>query len=726
MSELLWNSAIHVTPAKIIAVLESTFLAKSTEKSQDNIESPTSVTHAQKSETMRRVLGLDGSSILGKFQQATNFPAVNTLLRSGSKDYPPGLGNWDNSCYQNSIIQGLASLPSFSAFLRHTDPSHSSNSTKAALSDVFEKLRHEANLGSIVWTPAQLKSMSSWQQQDAQEYFSKLMDEVEKETTITYPGKIEHSGLATIKSISPGSTQSLSSGLETTEAEHSSTAETWRGSKNLHDGSQAVVRNPFEGLLAQRVGCLKCGFVEGLSLIPFNCLTLPLGKQWLYDIRSCLDEYTTLEPINGVDCTKCTLLHTKSQLDKLRSQFQGEPVRELQASAPLVTEALRASVQERLDAVNNALEEKDFSDNTILKKCQISTKGKISSTKTRQAVIARTPKSLAIHINRSVFDEMTGMLSKNHADVKFPLRFSLGSWCLGARSDPVITDNHAEQWNTIPSESMLPDDITDQENLSSDFYELRAALTHYGRHENGHYICYRKHNSPLNIVNNDPQETATSWWRFSDEDVSPVTQDNVLAQGGVFMLFYEKVDEPSPIPERDPAQTQQVTSESTSVMVESSSTEEKATERTTNDQTVVETAAMDTANEDNATSKITGPPAVRLTDSISPGLTDHGPSEPEQNLSATTHPATNRSTTLSSSTTADNPLPTDTPPSSSPSTEEPDSDPAPSIPPLLLDSHPDHRVSYTSSMRTATPRSSRGRKGLGRVGSSSSSMVTAN
>ncbi|KAL8717836.1 MAG: hypothetical protein Q9225_004959 [Loekoesia sp. 1 TL-2023] len=753
MSELLWNSAIYATPTRIISTLESTLLPRTSEKTRDDAEQSNSITHAQKSETMRRVLGLDGTGMLSKLQRPRSLPAVKTLLKSGSKESPPGLGNWDNSCYQNSIIQGLASLPSFSSFLQRTNPDDPSKSTKAALKDIIERLKQEANLGTIVWTPAQLKSMSSWQQQDAQEYFSKLMDEVEKETTRSITGEGAHSGLAAIQDTSSDSTKFSSDGVDPVEEKRPPSPKARLNLSQLPDELQSVIaRNPFEGLLAQRVGCLKCGFVEGLSLIPFNCLTLPLGKHWLYDIRSCLDEYTALEPINGVDCAKCTLLQSKIQLEKLQSQFMDETAQELQASAPLVTEALKASVEERLAAVNDALENKDFSDNTILKKCQISQKSKVSSTKTRQAVIARAPKSLAIHINRSVFDEMTGMLSKNYADVRFPLRFSLASWCLGLRSRANEGGDDTEHWNTTPSESMLTDDIADDRRTDSNMYELRAALTHYGRHENGHYICYRRHETGTTVDSKDPEGNDKSWWRFSDEDVSPVSEDNVLAQGGVFMLFYERIDEPPLISKSDPSSIEGLILKTTSGEADPPRVKGAAHELNGKDQPLPVQAREETdaQDEDEATSTISFPDWT--TGTLTPDPTTHKLSNPEQpsvevqgTESVPDPPPTDPKTTDTSSTTAPDPEPpsfeaqgtestvpdppatvattTDTPSTSPPEEPEPDHDLSPSLPHQTLQ-QTDHRPSFSPSMRTATPRSGRGNKGIGQV--SSSSMVTAN
>ncbi|KAL8802743.1 MAG: hypothetical protein Q9223_006501 [Gallowayella weberi] len=577
MSELLWNSAVSATPSRLIAAIESTLLPARTEQDMSDARRSDTKTHAQKSDVMRRVLGLNNNSIFSKFQQAKSLPAVGTILRSKLNDKPPGLGNWDNSCYQNSVIQGLASLPSFAAFLDSASSHHPSTSTKAALKDIVEKLKDPANLGGMFWTPAPLKSMSSWQQQDAQEYFSKLMDEVEKETIQIKASKVGHAGLAALQILPSGQAKASAVGLNKSPKPETQLPKETQALRRLPDEVQSIMaRNPLEGLLAQRVGCLKCGFVEGLSLIPFNCLTLPLGKQWLYDIRSCLDEYTTLEPINGVNCARCTLLQTKIQLEKLQAQFLDDTGEGLQSSAPMVSEVLRDSVKERLSAVTEALDSEDFADNTILKKCQISPKARVSSTKTRQAVIARAPESLAIHINRSVFNEMTGVLSKNYADVRFPLRFSLAPWCLGGQLGS--QDDTMEHWNTDPAESMLAEDIgvEEDEHTGPRGYELRAALTHYGRHENGHYICYRQHQPSADGKSKNLERHEESvWWRFSDEDVSSVSEEDVLARGDVFMLFYERVASPSsPAPTEPAIIKQQPIAELTTVNITSVPTEE--------------------------------------------------------------------------------------------------------------------------------------------------------
>ena len=243
-------------------------------------------------------------------------------------------------------------------------------------------------------------------------------------------------------------------------------------------------------------------------------------------LAECLDEYTKLEPIEGVECGKCTLLRTQDLLSTIQERMQDAPE----------DDPVRKTTAERLAAVSEALEEEDYEDKTLLQKCKIPPNSRVSSTKSRQAVIARPPKSLAVHFNRSLFDEYTGELKKNHAEVRFPKILDLGPWCLG--SSGATDDASIEQWLLNPGKPMIATS-TRQSRLRGPLYELRAVVTHYGRHENGHYICYKKHPTPVTDEKGDRKE---QWWRLSDDDVMKVSEENVLGQGGVFMLFFDSIE----------------------------------------------------------------------------------------------------------------------------------------------------------------------------------------
>ncbi|MCJ1224298.1 hypothetical protein MMC12_000943 [Toensbergia leucococca] len=710
---------------------------------EENLEKTRPQKHAIKSEALRRIFRLDGPNILTTFQRARTLSGMNNLFQDTSTDSLPGLGNWDNSCYQNSIIQAFASLPSLLTFLRHTG--HASNvgeprSTGYALKDTILELNAASNAGKKLWTPAELKSMSSWQQQDAQEYFSKVLDEVEKETSTGVKQKLRSTGLAGIASLGfdprtseVGAGDGISNVIKAAPQKESVLL-----NQLPTELASIIAKNPFEGLLAQRVGCLQCGFVEGLSLIPFNCLTVPLGKHWMYDVRTCLDDYTVLEPIKGVECAKCTLLRNKMQLERLLYQPQDQASTDVIATAPRLLGALRSSIEERLEAVGIALDEDDFAENTLLKKCQIPANSRVSTTKSRQAVVARAPTCLAIHVNRSLFDETTGVQRKNFAEVRFPNTLDLSPWCLGDQPPLDAGEEGAETWNVDPSTSML---VEEQDKIPGEkgllhrkMYQLHAVITHYGRHENGHYICYRKRPQPFSPSNDSvssAEAAVDTWWCLSDDEVTKVSERMVLGQGGVFMLFYERIQLPA-VPEPFTKHTES-TSEQPLV---------SATEAETGLPDHTGTQNHDTIETDGTRTPVIKDP-LSATSSMAPllpfpfsGPASGNPMSPPQTPLPTTTdlapPALDSPPNHTNSTTSLTFIPLPRPPTiASPlsiSSSSTSSLPIPSSPPQPTDPAQEPRKP-NPPMRTAGPRNARSRGSVSRAGNAmggAGAMVEAN
>lgn len=549
-------------------------LHMATEKLGEILPGTAAADDAQNTETqnggnmLSRTFGLNGTSLLQK-----GVRGVAGALSKVSSDVPPGLGNWDNSCYQNSVIQGLASLPSLRTYLSETTaeyPNLGVETTNGALADMLTKLNDPKNHGQNFWIRGKLKSMSTFQQQDAQEYYSKILDaldnEVKKEATKRRPSESWKDATKVVaEGLEKGPEDAISSSTEDQDSESTSP-------------KPKVKPNPLDGLLAQRVGCIKCGYVEGLSLIPFNCVTVSLGRNNAYDIGECLDEYTSLEHIEGVECAKCTLLKNKATL------------------APLAERA--PAFAERLQAVEEALENDNFDDKTLVKKFNILKKNWTQSTKSRQAVIARPPKSLVLHVNRSIFDEMTGAMYKNTASVAYPKVLDLGNWCLGS-------DAEGEAWPRDPTKSMLLSHAQSSEE-SPYQYRLRAAVTHYGSHGNGHYVCYRPHAyKPATDTENKEEKKGEQWWRFSDDSVYAITESQAH-QSNIFMLFYERIDESTPLIDEPEVAIPETTASEENVPLPSVETESElpATDGT------ADTVPLPAEDEDASDERSTEPIAV--------------------------------------------------------------------------------------------------------------------
>ncbi|OAL46434.1 cysteine proteinase [Pyrenochaeta sp. DS3sAY3a] len=490
---------------------------------------------------MGSIFGLNPGALLQK-----GVRGVAGALSMGPSDVPPGLGNISMSCYQNSVIQGLASLPSLHDYLAKVISEHTSltsDSTNDALFEMISKLNNPDNRGQNFWIRGKLKSMSVFQQQDAQEYYSKVLDALDEEVKKAASSK-RRSSVSWVEA-----TKSLAD--PPVAGSDQDNAATEEGSKVSPPSEQPFVQpNPLDGLLAQRVGCVACGYSEGLSLIPFNCVTVSLGTSFQYDIHERLDDYTMLEYIDGVECAKCTLLKLKNTLTPLASQKPG------------------TQFETKLNAVLEVLDEEDFEDKTLIKKLNIPKKNWIQSRKSKQVVVARAPKSLVLHVNRSSFNEMTGESYKNSAYVSYPKVLDFGNWCLGNQpSGSQHPDISMEEWPRDPGESMLPQREDEEMSTSQFQYRLRAAVTHYGTHGNGHYVCYRPHpglTRPTKEIDDKDEEQESEeaqkeqWWRFSDDSVRPV-QEGEAHQGNVFMLFYERMDTISSSTQRQDAIVENIT-----------------------------------------------------------------------------------------------------------------------------------------------------------------------
>jgi ubiquitin carboxyl-terminal hydrolase 1 len=383
-----------------------------------------------------------------------------SILSSG-EGLVGGLWNVGNTCYQNSVLQAMASLSHLKPHLQAMTPDDV-NTASGALSELLATL-NELSRTPRVQTPAAVivrgSEASGWtfnEQQDAQEFFQNLTGSLEKEVARVLDRRRE----AQVVGLE---------GLLQKEKD---------GENKTLPLRDKALQSPFEGLLAQRVGCLKCGYVESISLQPFTTLSLSLPSSYSTTLANCLRAFTEIEKIPEVDCDKCTLITVHSRLTDL-------------FNSPKLSDSLRPTIETRIKAVEEALDDDNFT--PTIPGIKLNGAHKVSSTKTKHIMIARPPPVLVIHTNRSQFDMLTGIVGKNYAAVEFPAILDL--------AEVGVVTSHEELCQDPGKPITAPLQKSGEEVL----YKLKAVVAHYGAHHNGHYVCYR--------------ETARRWFRISDHEV---------------------------------------------------------------------------------------------------------------------------------------------------------------------------------------------------------------
>ncbi|KAK9237186.1 hypothetical protein V1525DRAFT_169191 [Lipomyces kononenkoae] len=406
-----------------------------------------------------------------------------------------GLVNYSNTCFLNSVIQSLASVPSMTEML-----ADSSNARDLKVSTILSTLLAQLNTrlsNSHAHSPAALLDAlrsPRWsmhtEQQDAHEFLLALLDAIRTERINHWQNKYR---------------ESISIAAAVHKLQHPPPPQP------LPSNTPVVL--PFDGVLSTRVSCLACNEMQSLRQQPFSSIELSLpqtstsGSSSFFlhrfdstTIQSLLENYTAPEILDNVDCQRCSLMAAQTQLDRLivnaaATVQQGK-------SSPEIVQILGA----RRDAIEQALSHPTIMDEDFEK---LKPPRLVSTRKKRQVALARAPAALALHVNRSEYDVRSGLAQKKNTRVEFPERVSMGKYFCSMASD---------------DEQMVGSQVGDYS------YRLTSTVIHFGSHSFGHYIAYRR-------VGDD------QWIRASDRDVREATVDEVLAQGNVVLLFYEREDD---------------------------------------------------------------------------------------------------------------------------------------------------------------------------------------
>ena len=354
--------------------------------------------------------------------------------------------------------------------------------------------------------------------------------------------------------------------------------------------SKSDPTNIFRGLVAQRTSCYRCGYTEAIRHHAFDELSLNV-PQYACTLEHCLAKWEEVEEVEWV-CHACSMRRTLERLSAECARLEGGKspgavVQELNGSAAQhfdkdkqvkmngsasgQGEKMSASKKKRLKEMRKAearvrmvlelgVHEDEMQEAGMLEGIKLDRTPSPSSTK--HVMIARAPRLLAVHLNRSNYYGAYGA-SKNNAAVRFGEYLDLRPFTTNGKLN-INPDEPISEMS--PLDGIQNGSATDRTASSSSaeerlrhVYRLKSIVVHMGGHHFGHYIAFRRRPASSTSAAADAAADLDSssflggagggrqseWLHISDERVSACSLNEVLGQTA-YLLFYERVTPASP------------------------------------------------------------------------------------------------------------------------------------------------------------------------------------